>query len=224
MQRVPALVMLQKVFRRLPFAAFDVNCLHCLEFEMPGAGQCTFSNAQLEIREGTFLDLDRMALCQNFPDRLSERFEAHEHCVIAAIGTKVIGYQWFCDKPTRIEERYGYPVEIPADALYGYDAFVLPQYRRMKVWTAFHTAYLNALLARLHRRRVIVMVDQSNVVSMRAHLRLGYKLFRKVYVLKFFGKVFWVTRECARVVKELRPLPSSDPAGRHVEQATGFSS
>jgi len=224
MERAPALVLFQKLLRRLPCSAFDVNCLHCLEFEISGEQQPPIANSRLQIREGTRLDLDRMASCQNFPERLPERFEAHEHCVIATIGSKVIGYQWFCDKPTRIEERYSYPVQIPADALYGYDAFVLPEYRQMKVWTAFHTTYLQTLLPRLRRRRIIAMVDQTNAVSLRAHFRLGYRLFRKVYVLKLFGKSFWVARQSPRFATEPRPLFSSDPGGQHVRRANGLFS
>ncbi len=224
MEGVSALTLFQKALRRMPFSAFDVNCLHCLEFEMAGEHRPAIANAQLEIREGTRLDLDRMASCQNYPDRLPERFEAREHCVIAAIAGRVVGYQWFCDKPTRIEERYSYPVQIPSDALYGYDAFVLPEYRQMKVWTLFHTSYLQALLARLHRRRIVVMVDQTNAISLRAHFRLGYRLFRKVYVLKLFGKSFWITRQSSGLVKELQPLPSPDLGGRHVQHANGRSS
>jgi hypothetical protein len=182
------LVFLQKALRRIPFAPFDVNCLHCLEYSPDHSGDSGLPAQDIEVREGTALDIERMAECRNFPERLPERFASKEHCVVATMRDNVIGYQWFCDKPSRIEERYGYRVEIPSDSLYGYDAFVRPDYRRAKVWTRFHVTYLKDLLVRLQRHRVIVMVDQGNDVSISAHLRLGYGLYCKVYVLKLFRK------------------------------------
>ena len=38
------------------------------------------------------------------------------------------------------------------------------------------------------------MVDQNNSLSLKAHLRLGYRLYRKVYIVVIFGKCFWIER------------------------------
>lgn len=210
MRSASALVLFQKVLRRIPFAPLDANCLHCLEYLCDGSDQIRLGEQHISIRAGTPDDIPKMNECGNFPERLPERFAAQEHCVVAVREDRVIGYQWFCDKPWCIEERYGYKVEIPSDSIYGYDAFVLPQYRRAKVWTRFHTLYLKNLLAQLRRRRVMVMVDQGNIVSMRAHLRCGYRLYRKVYVAKLLGKGVWIDR---RVRGEDSGFPSISAPG-----------
>ena len=213
MKTGPALVLLQKVLRRIPFGPLDVNCLHCLEYFADSCDQGGLRDEGILIRAGTPADLPRMSECGNFPERLSERFAAQEHCVVAMMGDRVIGYQWFCDKPSRIEERYGYTVEIPSDAIYGYDAFVLPEYRRAKVWTRFHTFYLKDLLTHLRRRRVIVMVDQGNSISMIAHLRVNYCLYRKIYIAKLFGKSVWISKAVERKDKGICSVAPPDAIG-----------
>lgn len=213
------LTVTQKILRRVPFAKLDVNCLNCLEY-YPIEGNATTTDGAILIRAAIPTDIDPMGECGNFPERLPERFAANEHCVVGISGGKVIGYQWFCDKSLRTEERYGYIVEIPSDAVYGYDAFVVPNHRRSKVWTQFHTQYLGGLLASLGRNRVIVMVDQNNNVSMKAHLGLGYRLYRKVYIFVVFGKCFWIAKDSRSrmLTQECRPTSPTDAA----KQVTSF--
>jgi hypothetical protein len=212
------LVPLQKVLRRIPFAPLDVNCLHCLEYLADGGNSGESANPSIVIRAGTPLDIPRMSECRNFPERLPERFAAQEHCVVAMIGDDVVAYQWFCDKTSRIEERYGYRVEIPPDSIYGYDAFVRPQYRRAKIWTHFHSFYLKDILARLGRRKVIVMVDQGNSVSMRAHSRVGYRLYRKIYVAKLLGKSVWISKAVERGDEGFRSVAPQDATETRADQ------
>jgi hypothetical protein len=182
----------------VPLLGLDVNCFHCLEFEGGSLARTPVLAENIEIRQGSARDLEGMSACGNYPERLPERFKSPgEHCVLATSRGKVIGYQWFSEKPARMEERYSYKVEIPLDAVYGYDAFVLPQWRRSKVWTEFHRTYLRDLLSMLGRRRIIVMVDRGNAVSMNAHLRLGYKLYQKIYILKIAAKSFCFKRDAA---------------------------
>ena len=191
----------------------DVNCLHCLEYVADNYDRASIPDQGIVVRAGTLADVPGMSECRNFPERLPERFAAQEHCVVATIGNRVVGYQWFCDKASRIEERYGYTVNIPSDAIYGYDAFVLPEYRRARVWKSFHTLYLGNLLTQLRRRRVIVMVDEGNSVSMSAHLRVGYRLYGKIYVAKLFGKSVCVSQAVGKRNGEIRSVAPRDAMG-----------
>jgi hypothetical protein len=219
MSNFTPLVVFRKSLERIPFAPFDVNCLNCLEYVIADSNESAVSTERIEVREGTSFDVERMAKCGNFPEALPERFASNEHCVVATIGERVVGYQWFCDKPYRIEERYRYKVEIPPDALYGYDAFVLPEYRRAKIWTMFHLAYLRNLLTKLNRRRIIVMVDQGNLVSRAAHSCVGYKLYRKIYIAKLFGKSFSIARSVSEDRSKLRAKAPLETAGEYAPQA-----
>lgn len=215
MKQLSLFALAQKVLRRIPFTELDVNCLHWLEYTAKHGESSVVSTDNIYIRGGTVLDLKKMCECDNFPVGLAERFKTKEHCAVALSGDDIVGYQWFCDKPTRIEERYSYKVTIPPDALYGYDAFVRPECRRSKIWSRFHTEYLDELLAKLQRTKIIVMVDQGNIISMKAHLRLGYVLRRKVYVLKIFRKSLCVAREIPVKRKEHRSAPRFGTSGQH---------
>ena len=219
MEHFSVFLLARKALRRISFAALDVNCLNCLEYT---AGSCSryarFAD-DIYVRGGTVLDLDKLAECQNFPQASAERFASKEHCVVAVADGRIIGYQWFCDKQVRIEERYSYSVQIPSDTLYGYDAFVRPECRRLRVWSRFHSEYLPKLLARLQRNKIIVMVDQGNTVSMSAHLRLGYKLYRKVYVLQIRNKSLFATREIHTRGENRHPATQLGSGGQHAEQA-----
>lgn len=200
-----------------------MNCLHCLEY-YPYDDHATSADGEIVIRAGIPIDIERMAECRNFPERLPERFATREHCVVGMTGEKVIGYQWFCDKSSSVEERYGYRVEIPSDAVYGYDAFVLSSYRRLGVWTRFHAQYLQSLLAKLGRKRVIVMVDQNNGASMKAHLHLGYTLYRKVYIFMVFGRCFWVMRTIDGNERKFWHALPPKSSGADPKQMTSFVS
>jgi hypothetical protein len=214
----------RKVLQRISFAPLDVNCLHCLEYVSDDAREPVLLVEKIEVREGTPQDLKGLAECRNFPEGLPARFASNEHCVVATIGETVLGYQWFCDKPFRIEERYKYEVKIPFDALYGYDAFVRPEYRRARIWTIFHATYLRTLLARINRRRIIVMVDQGNTVSMAAHSRIGYRLYRKIYIIKLFGKSFCVPRALDSDRSKARAVQPLGTTGEYTAQAKNLIS
>lgn len=207
---IPPLAIVRKLLQQVPSTPVDANCLHCLEYSQRYLDNSELADQDIVIRSGTPRDLEGMIECQNFPERLQERFAEGERCVVAVIGDRVIGYQWFCDKPWRIEERYGYRVDIPADAIYGYDAFVLPRYRRAKIWTRFHSACVNEFLQQLHRCKIIAMVDEGNTVSMNAHLRLGYKLYRKVYVLKVLGESFYFVKTVNADARRLTAVTQAD--------------
>jgi hypothetical protein len=224
MNTISPLVFAQKLLRRIPLLSMDLNCLHCLEFACAGSPESGDSLETVHIREGRPSDIPTMAECQNFPERIPERFEAGEHCVVAVTGDKIVGYQWFCDKSARIEERYKYEVNIPPDAVYGYDAFVLPAFRRSKIWRRFHTTYLTYLLATLQRRKVIVMVDQSNIASMTAHLHLGYRLYRKVYVIKVLALSLCIPRPVKSSKKFGLAVPTVGIASEYVARVKNAAS
>jgi hypothetical protein len=116
---------------------------------------------------------------------------------VAEVEGRVVAYQWFCVRPFYTEERYACEIEVPADAIYEYDVFILPEYRLSGIWFKFHCLYLRELMERLNRRRIIGMVDYGNRLSMNTHLRFGFKPFRRVFVIRLVGKTFSLGRALA---------------------------
>lgn len=198
----PTLMRLRHLLQRIPFKPVDINCLYFLEY--PGIPLCVsiFSRARSEVRSATVGDLPGIIKCQNTPRAFLKRFQSKDHCVVAVANGQVVGYEWFCDKASYVEERYSYKIDIPQDAVYAYDAFILPEHRLSGIWLKFKTVYLRELMQSIHKRQIITMVDSGNQMSMSTHLRFGFKLIRKVFVLKVFGKsIFW-----ERKVTSTRPM------------------
>lgn len=188
----PILMRLRHLLQKIPFKPLDINCLYFLEY--PGIPPCAsiFNRASSKIRSATLGDLPGIIKCQNTPRAFLRRFQSKDHCVVAVANGEIVGYEWFCDKTSHLEERYSYKIDIPQDAVYAYDAFILPEHRLSGIWLRFKTVYLRELMQSIHKRQIITMVDGGNRLSMSTHLRFGFKVVRKVMVLKLFGKsIFW---------------------------------
>jgi hypothetical protein len=194
LRRRPLLVNLRSVLERIPFRLLEINCLYFLEYGSVPPQHANFLRGRVEIRRATLEDLDDLTKCKPIRRAFLKRFKANDACAVAVLDGRIIGYQWFCVKPVYVEERYAYQIEVPPDTIYTYDIFILPEHRLAGIWFKFHCLYLRELMQRLHRQKIIGMVDYGNRLAMSTHLRFGFKLFRSVFVIKVFGKSFFVTR------------------------------
>jgi hypothetical protein len=188
LRRRPLLLNVRSLLQKIPFNPLEINCLYFLEYvgippQQPGA-----LRGRAEVRMGSIEDLDGLTQCQDKRLAFVNRFKANDHCAVAVIDGRIVGYQWFCDRPVYEEERYSCRIEVPADAVYEYDIFILPEHRLGGLWFKFHCLYLSELMRRRHRQRIIGMVDYGMRLSMNTHLRFGFRLFRRVFVMKIFGK------------------------------------
>ncbi len=182
------LSMVRNLLQRVPFKPLDINCLYFLEYTGIPRRDATSGRAPCEVRRATLKDLQGITECQNTPEAFLKRFQVGDHCVVAVVDGRIVGYEWFCDKLTHSEERYTYEITIPRSTIYAYDAYILPEYRLSGIWLKFKTVYLRELMQSLDKRKIITMIDHGNRMSMSTHLRFGFKLVRKVFVLKLFGK------------------------------------
>jgi hypothetical protein len=184
----PLLLNLRSLLRLIPFKPVDINCLYFLEYvgippEHPGS-----LRGRAEVRRGTLEDMEALTRCQDKRAAFLKRFAANDHCAVAVVDGRIVGYQWFCERPLYLEERYACKIEVPRDAVYEYDIFILPEHRLAGLWFKFHCRYLRDRMGRLGRQRVIGMVDYGSRLSMNTHLRFGFRLFRRVVVIQVFGK------------------------------------
>lgn len=184
----------RNLLRRIPFKPVDINRLHFLEYKGVPNHITALPRANCEIRPATREDLPGMTECQRTPEAFLKRFEMKDHCAVAIINGQIVGYEWFCAKPSYLEERYAYKVEIPPEAVYAYDGFILPEHRLSGIWVKFKTAYLRQLMQRSRKRKIITMIDAGNHMSMKTHLRFGFRPVRTVFVLKVLGKSFLISR------------------------------
>ena len=194
LRRRPLLVNLRSLLERIPFQPLDINCLYFLAYDSVPPPHTNFLRGRVEIRRATLEDLDGLVACKAIPRVFLHRFKANDTCAVAVLDGRIIGYQWICTKPVYLEERYAYRIEVPPDTIYTYDIFIVPEHRLAGIWFKFHCLYLRETMQRLHRQKIIGMVDYGNRLAMNTHLRFGFKLFRRVFIIKVFGKSLFITR------------------------------
>jgi GNAT superfamily N-acetyltransferase len=205
------LIAARKLMQRVPAVPLDFNCLYFFEYTGLPPADGFFGNGRtgLEVRGGTPEDLEGLVRCQNSRQAFLNRFRWSDHCVVAEEAGRIVGYQWFCSRPIHLEERYAYRVEIPADAVYTYDAFILPEYRLTGIWLRFHSWYLRSLMERLHKTRILTSIDRGNRLSINTHLRFGYQPVRRVLVTRVCGRSFFLTKPLSRMQDA---SPASEPS------------
>lgn len=139
-----------------------------------------------KVRPGRPEDLDRLALLgDNSREEFARRLAAGDRFAVALLDDRIIGYEWFSTNAYQTLELQ-YRFEIPQDTIYAFNAFILPEYRLVGVWLKFKT-YLAGLMQDLNRTKVITYVDPGNHLSINSHLRFGFKLCKKLFIIQVRG-------------------------------------
>jgi len=187
----PPFIILQTLLSKVPFQPIKIGWFYLLEFNgVPLQEHCQ-SRGLGDIRKGTIEDIEGMARCGNKPPEIFlKRFIAGDHCVVAMIKGRIVGYEWFCNNPSHLEGCYFYKINIPQDAVYAYDAYVLPEYRISGIWLKFKR-YLAGLMPQLGKNRIITLIYYGNRMSMNTHVRFGFKPFLSVFIIGLFNKNIW---------------------------------
>lgn len=218
------LVVVRSLLQRIPFKPVDINFLHFLEYEGVPNSFAALPRTNCEVRRATRKDFPGITECQRTPEVFLKRFEMQDHCAVAIIQGQIVGYEWFCEKTSHVEERYAYKVDIPPEAVYAYDAFILPEHRLSGIWLKFKATYLRQLMEESGKRKIITMIDSGNHLSMNTHLRFGFRPVCTVFVFKVLGKSFFISRKAE---DSKLSFPSRAPfthALKHAEQKESWPS
>jgi GNAT superfamily N-acetyltransferase len=190
LRRMPALVVFRRMAHVMPFTPIDVTKLCFLRLDtMPRVSPALLRGRGV-VRRGTVADLDDLTALQDKRAIFESRFGAGDHCVVAIAEGRIVGYEWFCERPVHREAEWDYPIRIPAGFVYAYDAFIDPGYRNGGVWLRFK-AYLGEWMAARGKRSVITFVEHGNVASWRTHLRFGFAPSVTVLAVRIFGRTFF---------------------------------
>jgi hypothetical protein len=188
------LLLILRGIKRIPFKSLDINGLYFMEYAGIPPAAANLERSRANVRSATLGDLEGLAACQDTRDAFLRRFASNDYCVVAVFDGRVVGYEWFCDKPLYVEERYSLEIAVPSDGIYAYDGFILPEHRLAGIWVKFQSVYLRELMQKLRRKKILTIIDYGNTLSMNTHLRFGFKLVRKVLIIKIFGKSFFFER------------------------------
>jgi hypothetical protein len=177
---------MQWALRRLPFVPVRFGILCFLQLDGVPDVRASWLRGPGVVRAATPDDLEALVACQDKRQTFIERFAIGDHCVVALIDNRIVGYEWFSDRPTHREGNHGYLIQIPRGFVYNYDAYIDPRYRNSGFWVRFK-AYQAGLMNTIGRARVLTFVEYGNSSSLKAHLRFGFKPIRQVTALSVLG-------------------------------------
>ena len=206
--RNPPFVILQIILGKLQFGFIDVCQFYLVQFRNTPHRRSVPSRGRGYVREARPEDAYEMGQLQNKHEIFLRRLAKKEHGVVAIVDGKIVAYEWLSDKPFHFEETHLYQINIPPNALYAYDAYILPEYRMSGIWFKLKL-YSFDLMGKLGRDTVISFINQENRLSMNTHLRFGFVPFRRVYGARFFRKAIFreiAIQETGNVVSAPSPL------------------
>lgn len=192
-QRHPFLI-LRALLQRLPGQPLRLESFQ--RYQRNGAPLTDGCTADATVRVATSEDLDGLVACRDKRNTFIKRFACNDICLVASNEGQIVGYEWFSTRSEQIEERYGYAIPIPPDAIYAYDAYVAESARGQGVWTRIMAA-TGLLLKTSARQKLIAHIDLGNLESVAAHARLGFRPVRAYLYLRILGRSFLWSRDLA---------------------------
>lgn len=168
------------------FGSIQVRKFYLLEFA--GLPNIIKTRGAGLVRKGLVSDIPEMANLDYYGKQgiFVDRFSSGDHCVAAVANGNIIGYEWFSCNLSHREERYLYTIPVPDNAIYAYDAFLVPAYRGSGVWIKFKK-YLGELMRAQARRRIITLIDAENRLSLNTHIRFGFTACSSIVLIKVFN-------------------------------------
>ncbi len=182
----PPFCILRAALERLPFHPAEINRLLLLRYDGVPEAPPGSLRGPARIRAGGPADIDGLVQVQNQRDTLLERFAAGDCCAVAAVNGSIVGYEWFTTQPRHLVPPFRYPIHVPPGSIYAYDAYILPRYRLCGIWIGFKD-HLAGLMRERSLSRVLTYVEHGNELSLRTHLRFGFKHFKTATVIRILG-------------------------------------
>lgn len=188
------------LLRHVPRTPVQLGILCFLQLEGVPEVRHSWLRGPGVVRAGSPADLEGLVACRDKRRLFEERFAAGDHCVVAVMDGRIVGFEWFSEGPTHRESNHGYLIEIPRGVVYTYDAYVDPGFRNSGFWLRFK-AHQAALMKEIGKGRVLTFVEYGNRSSLKAHLRLGFKPQKRVLALRVLGLSLFKAQST-----DLRPL------------------
>lgn len=207
LRQTPAILLAQKILRRVPFKPLDVGKLCFLRLDKAPRVAPGLLRGLGVVRRATPDDLDALVLLRNQRSIFLDRLANGDYCLVAEVDGRIVGFEWFCERENHDETAWGYRIVIPPGFVYAYDAFIHPQYRNCGIWLRFK-AHLGDCMTRTGKVGVLTFIDYGNWPSLRTHLRFGFKPDTEVFVVKIMGKLLARASEPPRRTEAELPAAS----------------
>jgi GNAT superfamily N-acetyltransferase len=183
---MPPLLLAQKLLRHMPLRLVNLGQLCFLRLEGVPRVPPALLRGDTTVRRATLDDLAGLVQLVDKPEVFRARFAIGDHCVIALSRGRIVGYEWFCERPVHREEVWGLSIDIPRGFVYAYDAHIDPAYRNTGVWLRFK-AFLGEWMTEAGKLGVLTFVEYGNWPSLRTHIRFGFQPFDTVLAINVLG-------------------------------------
>ena len=114
---------------------------------------------------------------------IAERLRSgRDFCFAAFHGDRLANYSWFALDTIEPEHSFGAGLKLPADTVYLYKAYTVPDFRGRQIHGA---ALLRAVEYFCQRgcAQMIAIVDFANRASLRSHAKLGFHLAGRLFCI-----------------------------------------
>lgn len=177
------LLILQLLLERLPLRPVELALLYVVRFDGVPDIKC---DGGVEVHAAGPDDVEELAKCMAKRGKFRKRFMQGDYCLLARVDGGAAGYMWFCTNASHVEEKCGYELRIPHGAVYCYDEYVRPEYRKRGVFKHMY-GKLAAWMRERRKNAVISMIAHGNEVSRNIHMKVGFRPVRRILYLRIFG-------------------------------------
>lgn len=174
---------LTRMLRYLPGQPLEIHTFYALK--SVSIEHSSENESSGNVREGHYSDIDALVRCMDKRERFLERFIAGDHCLIALdadIG-EIVGYLWFSVRDEFIEDQSSYKFTIQNNAVYYYDVYVSPYYRQHGLLKQL-ISELSRWMHENSKDTIQILVECTNVISMKAHLNNGFHVYMKILCVR----------------------------------------
>jgi len=210
LRRTPLFVLLQMLLRLIPFRPVEIGRLCFLRFDGIPRVPKGMLRGPAQVRLATEADVPGLTRLQDRRGAFLSRFANGDLCVVAMIGSLIVGYEWFSEAAEHVEAVWGLTIAIPRNFVYAYDGYVDAAYRNSGIWLRFK-GFLGEWMRSRDKSGVLTFVDYGNFASLNTHRRFGFVPSGTVFAVKVFGRSFFRRRS---LLGPSSSLPASTVAPR----------
>jgi hypothetical protein len=122
------------------------------------------------------------------PAFLRQALRKGDACYTVCEGSKLVSSGWYSTQPTAIDSP-DLVLHFAPGYVYMYKGLTRVSHRGQRLYEVGVTRALEHYLAK-GARGFVSYVDATNLDSLKASLRMGYRVFGSIYVLRLFGRHF----------------------------------
>lgn len=138
-------------------------------------------------------DIDQLCTVCDKIDIHKKRLEKNRFAIILYSDGVPIGYSWGQVDSPHLEERYGFRIKFSPEDIYSFDSYIKPEYRRLGFRKFLLNSFIEASKSYSNKKNLTAIIEKTNLNSVRAHEKLGYRRRSLQVAFKIFSQDFQFT-------------------------------